>query len=192
MTAAMEHSRDQAKMQRMSHEGSDGSSMKERINKVGLQWRIIGENVAAGYKSVDSVMEGWMKSEGHRENILNRSFRYISATNYSYVGLGEVDFYWTQMFAGGALQECMNDLPLPVTTTSAVVSSTQSAIFDASTTTSIRFTSKTGRMRTRNHRKPRRTRTRIPTAIPPTSSISYDEGYSEDVFFVRKRQPLKY
>lgn len=35
-----------------------------------------GENVAYGYPNGRSVVnDGWMKSEGHRENILNRGFR---------------------------------------------------------------------------------------------------------------------
>ena len=35
-----------------------------------------GENVASGYRTGKSVVnDGWMNSEGHRENILNPSFR---------------------------------------------------------------------------------------------------------------------
>jgi uncharacterized protein YkwD len=38
----------------------------------------VGENVAYGYPSGRSVVNlGWMRSEGHRQNILNRDFRLI-------------------------------------------------------------------------------------------------------------------
>ena len=37
-----------------------------------------GENVAYGYATGRSVVfDGWMRSEGHRENILNRQFRLL-------------------------------------------------------------------------------------------------------------------
>lgn len=41
-----------------------------------------GENIAYGYKSASSVMQAWMESEGHRENILD--------PRYSTVGIGVV------------------------------------------------------------------------------------------------------
>ncbi|WP_162598565.1 CAP domain-containing protein [Nocardioides gilvus] len=38
--------------------------------------RMVGENVAAGYRTGRSVVnQGWMKSPGHRENILRREYR---------------------------------------------------------------------------------------------------------------------
>ncbi len=39
-----------------------------------------GENIAYGYKSASSVMQAWMESEGHRDNILD--------SRYSTVGIG--------------------------------------------------------------------------------------------------------
>lgn len=53
----------------------------------------MGENIAYGYPSVSSVMDGWMNSSGHRANILSADF--------DYVGIGIVDGkYWTQIFIG--------------------------------------------------------------------------------------------
>ncbi len=38
--------------------------------------RMVGENVAYGYRNGRSVVnDGWMKSDGHRANILNPDFR---------------------------------------------------------------------------------------------------------------------
>jgi len=38
--------------------------------------RLVGENVAAGFPSGRSVViDGWMKSEDHRANILERRYR---------------------------------------------------------------------------------------------------------------------
>lgn len=53
-----------------------------------------GENIAHGQKSAEEVVDGWMNSEGHRENILNPDFTHIG------VGYEENGNYWTQEFTG--------------------------------------------------------------------------------------------
>ncbi len=58
----------------LSHTGQDGSTMVSRINAQGYHWSTIGENIAYGYPTVSSVMNGWMQSYGHRMNIMNPSF----------------------------------------------------------------------------------------------------------------------
>lgn len=68
--AARRHALDMAARSRMSHKGSDGSSPFQRMEKQGYHFRRAAENVAAGASTVDSVMEGWMKSPPHRRNIL--------------------------------------------------------------------------------------------------------------------------
>lgn len=90
--AAEAHSKDMAEHSNMSHSGSDGSSPGDRIERAGYSWSTYGENVAYGYGSAKSVMEGWMNSSGHRANILNCDFKEIG------VGLSGSDNYWTQDF----------------------------------------------------------------------------------------------
>jgi uncharacterized protein YkwD len=70
--AAREHARDMARWHVMAHRGSDLSSPFRRMARQGYNFRRAGENVAAGYPSVDAVMTGWMRSLGHRRNILGR------------------------------------------------------------------------------------------------------------------------
>ncbi|WP_332874990.1 CAP domain-containing protein [Streptomyces geranii] len=90
--AAQDHSQDMADHQNMSHTGSDGSSMSDRLTRVGYKFRSAGENVAAGYTTPESVMDGWMNSSGHRANILNCGFKEIG------IGLAQPGNYWTQDF----------------------------------------------------------------------------------------------
>ncbi|MEU0412348.1 CAP domain-containing protein [Streptomyces griseorubiginosus] len=90
--AAQDHSQDMADHQNMSHTGSDGSSMADRLTRVGYAFRTAGENVAYGYSSPESVMDGWMNSPGHKANILNCAFKEIG------IGLAQPGFYWTQDF----------------------------------------------------------------------------------------------
>lgn len=73
-TAAQRESDDMAENLRMSHTGSDGSTVGTRATAAGYSWQLIGENIAVGYSSASSVMDGWMASAGHRANILNASF----------------------------------------------------------------------------------------------------------------------
>ncbi|MET7691493.1 CAP domain-containing protein [Streptomyces sp. NPDC005483] len=90
--AAQDHSQDMADHQNMSHTGSDGSSMGDRLARVGYAFRTAGENVAYGYSSPESVMDGWMNSPGHKANILNCAFKEIG------IGLAQPGSYWTQDF----------------------------------------------------------------------------------------------
>lgn len=70
--AAQGHARDMADRRKMSHRGGDGSSAFDRIDRQSYRFRLAGENVAFGFDDVESVMDGWMKSPGHRRNILGR------------------------------------------------------------------------------------------------------------------------
>ncbi|MGW0706658.1 CAP domain-containing protein [Streptomyces sp. NPDC002643] len=94
--AAQDHSQDMADHQNMSHTGSDGSSMSDRLARVGYRFTSAGENVAAGYGTPESVMDGWMNSSGHRANILNCDFKEIG------IGLAQPGNYWTQDFGSTA------------------------------------------------------------------------------------------
>lgn len=90
--AAQDHSQDMAAHKNMSHTGSDGSNPGDRITRAGYSWSTYGENVAYGYSTPESVMQGWMTSPGHKANILNCSFKEIG------VGLAQPGSYWTQDF----------------------------------------------------------------------------------------------
>jgi uncharacterized protein YkwD len=79
----------------LSHQGSDGSTMRSRIDDTGYDWMAIGENVAMGQTSPEAVMQSWMNSAGHRRNILNPDFQELG------VGYAEGGGrpYWVQVFA---------------------------------------------------------------------------------------------
>lgn len=51
-----------------------------------------GENIATGQITPFEVVEDWLNSNGHRENILN--------PNYKYIGVGLSGTIWTQIFVG--------------------------------------------------------------------------------------------
>ena len=70
------HSADMAQDNYVMHCDPDTGSLPwDRMSAAGYNWNYAGENIAAGYTSPAAVMEGWMSSSGHRENILSTNFR---------------------------------------------------------------------------------------------------------------------
>jgi hypothetical protein len=79
----------------MSHTGSDGSQLSERISAAGYDFWACAENIAYNYADPAAVVAGWMESAGHRQNILDEDFCELG------VGLAYSDTdhpYWTQNF----------------------------------------------------------------------------------------------
>jgi uncharacterized protein YkwD len=89
--AALIHSEDMDKNHFFSHTGSDGSEAGERLVRAGYKWHTWGENIAWGYESEEEVIEGWLQSPGHCENIMNKEF--------THMGVAKSGQYWTQLFA---------------------------------------------------------------------------------------------
>ncbi len=56
-----------------------------------------GENIAGGYATPQAVMNGWMNSTGHRNNILSTGSREIGV-GYAVVDGSKYYHYWTQDF----------------------------------------------------------------------------------------------
>lgn len=77
-----------------SHTRPNGTSWTTVLNDNGIYYSNAGENVAYGQSTPKEVMEAWMNSTGHRENILN--------SNYSEIGVGVYSdnntLYWSQLF----------------------------------------------------------------------------------------------
>ena len=109
--SAHEHSRDMALSNTFSHEGSgtffDITGFLEK--KRSLFWERIhrhlkiisvptGENIAVGMVGLEEVIDAWLKSPKHCENIMNEEFTdmgiaIVTSAQSSY------GIYWTQDFA---------------------------------------------------------------------------------------------
>ncbi|MFJ8961322.1 CAP domain-containing protein [Lentzea sp. NPDC102401] len=90
-TAAQAHSTDMATKKYFSHTSQDGRTFDVRMKEAGYP-KPGGENIAMGYPTAAAVVDGWMKSTGHRQNIENCSFTTMG------VGLDTRGNYWTQNF----------------------------------------------------------------------------------------------
>lgn len=95
--AARFHSKDMATKNFFSHTGSNGSTFVNRIDNAGYVWKAAGENIAAGQTTAANVVNGWMASTGHCNNIMNGNFKNLGV-GYWYSGTATYKHYWTQDF----------------------------------------------------------------------------------------------
>ncbi|KNZ32944.1 MAG: hypothetical protein AD742_08935 [Methylibium sp. NZG] len=89
------HSRDMARLNYFSHTSADGRDLADRVNASGYLWNTIGENIAAGYATVDSVMDGWIASDGHCANLMNPSFTQVGVACVPGTATSSYNTYWT-------------------------------------------------------------------------------------------------
>ncbi len=98
--AARAHNRLMADRGQLSHQ-LDGEApvcvSNDRLTAHGYAWTFCAENAAAGQADPQQVVNDWMNSEHHRENILNPNAR---QTGIAFdTGHGTYNTYWTQDFA---------------------------------------------------------------------------------------------
>jgi uncharacterized protein YkwD len=93
--AAEGHSQDMAAKDYFSHTSADGRTLGDRVNATGYAWSSLGENIAAGYPSVDSVMDGWIASPGHCANLMNAGFAEVGVVCVPNGGAASYPTYWT-------------------------------------------------------------------------------------------------
>lgn len=74
--AAESHSNHMALRNFLDHCNFDTrTSFWQRIEQAGYAgWAVTGENIAAGHKTPEEVVAGWMQSQSHRSNILSTDF----------------------------------------------------------------------------------------------------------------------
>jgi uncharacterized protein YkwD len=96
--AARHYSGEMSRFDFFSHTGADGSTLQDRAETHGLDYQSIAENLhqSRGYDDpVPVAIDGWMKSRGHRKNMLN--------DKYTHTGIGvAIDrdgrAFFTQLF----------------------------------------------------------------------------------------------
>ena len=86
-------SKDMSDNNYFAHQSPTYGSAGDMLTKFGVKWSAWGENIAAGQRTPEEVVNAWMNSEGHRANILSPNFSKIGV---GYVNNGRPN--WTQMF----------------------------------------------------------------------------------------------
>lgn len=64
-------SHDMAALNRMGHRDSQNRDLTERLAAMGYRFSTAAENVAVGYPSLGEVVDAWLESEPHCDNLMN-------------------------------------------------------------------------------------------------------------------------
>ncbi len=94
------HSKDMAKTNQLSHYSKKYGGSAERATAAGYKWSALGENIAAGYYSVEEVIAGWMDSPGHCANIMDPNFTDLGVGAYYRSGTSYGTFWTIQLGRG--------------------------------------------------------------------------------------------
>ncbi|KEF35997.1 spore coat assembly protein SafA/uncharacterized protein, YkwD family [Schinkia azotoformans MEV2011] len=78
-----------------SHTSPTYGSPFTMMKNFGIRYTAAAENIAAGQTSPQGVVNSWMNSPGHRQNILDSRMTHIGV---GYAKGGSYQHYWTQMF----------------------------------------------------------------------------------------------
>lgn len=90
--AALFHSEDMRDRDYFSHNDPDGGTPWDRLENHGVSYSGAAENIAAGYRTGEAVLQGWLNSSGHKANIDNASYTHHG------VGFVEGSNLWTHKF----------------------------------------------------------------------------------------------
>jgi uncharacterized protein YkwD len=97
-SVAFGHAADMAKHDYFEHEDLAGHSPADRVRAVGYREKLVGENIAYGPKSPEEVVQGWLESPGHCENIMNPRFAEMGIA-YAAGQASRRGLYWVQLLA---------------------------------------------------------------------------------------------
>jgi len=91
--AARDHVNDQSKTGRTGHQGSDRSSMRNRVERYGTWEKRIAENIAYGGKTAQQIViylliDDGVRDRGHRKNFLNPDFNMVGVATGSHPEYG--------------------------------------------------------------------------------------------------------
>lgn len=92
------HAIDMAEHNYFEHEDLSGKSPADRVRAVGYKEKLVGENIAYGPESVEEVVQGWLDSPGHCENMMDPRFAQMGIA-YSPGRTSRRGLYWVQLLA---------------------------------------------------------------------------------------------
>ncbi len=115
--AAQRHSDDMANANNISHAGSDGSNVKQRVLDTGYGDWPVSENIFGGVATVDDTWDFWTTDPAHRDGLLSPQFHDVGISVVK--GKGGT-FYYTMVF-GARPSQAPDPTVTPAPTLVAVV-----------------------------------------------------------------------
>ncbi|WP_282943583.1 CAP domain-containing protein [Paenibacillus sp. RC67] len=87
---AMDKAKDMYNKNYFDHTSPTYGSPFDMMKQYGISYSYAGENIAKGQRNPQEVMNAWMNSEGHRQNIMS--------PNYTKIGVAYYNGEWVQEF----------------------------------------------------------------------------------------------
>tara|TARA_B100001758_G_C18380538_1_gene596956 strand:- start:222 stop:842 length:621 start_codon:yes stop_codon:yes gene_type:complete len=103
--AAQSHSKDMVTQNFFSHKNTvkEKRTLTDRLSLVGIDNGYRAENISNNFEKkptywslASKIVDGWMKSSGHRENILNDKYNYLGCGVYYYKNLEWKGYFWVK------------------------------------------------------------------------------------------------
>jgi len=99
--AAARHGDAMARTRVFDHVGTDGSTVRERVDATGYRWKVIGENLAAGHPRLEDAVVGWLRSQTHCVALLDPRFTEFGLSRTDSASPNDVfGTYWTLVLGG--------------------------------------------------------------------------------------------
>jgi uncharacterized protein YkwD len=92
------HALDMAEHNYFEHEDLTGHTPADRVRAVGYREKLVGENIAYGPTSTEEVVQGWLASPGHCENIMDPRFAEMGIADAAGQGARR-GLFWVQLLA---------------------------------------------------------------------------------------------
>jgi len=89
------HAADMAAHDYFEHEDLAGHTPADRVRAVGYGEKLVGENIAYGPRTAEDVVQGWLDSPGHCENLMDPRFEQMGVAFAPGRG-AKHGLYWVQ------------------------------------------------------------------------------------------------
>jgi uncharacterized protein YkwD len=126
---------DMVKKGYFSHQGPDGSMAWDWMERVNYSYSYAGENLAVNFFDAKDVVNAWMNSPTHRENILNNHFTDVGIAAARGTYNGKETVFVVQMFGTPAVPDkiysSLAKKTVPTETKIVVKTDSQSSIDDS-------------------------------------------------------------
>jgi hypothetical protein len=122
------------------HFGPNGETPWQFITAAGYNYVYAGENLAKGFRTAEGVVEAWMASPTHRDNILSANYKDIGVAIMTGELLGTETTLVVQMFGNLTSEVYSPPSPPPTTTTEPTPPVTKAPVIESGQIKAISIT----------------------------------------------------
>jgi uncharacterized protein YkwD len=170
--AAQRQSQDMASTGQVSHIGSDGATVKQRVLDTGYGDWPVGENVFGGVATVDDAWQFWSSDPDHRNGLLSQQFRDVGI----HVAKGKSGMFYYTMDFGARPPEAPETTATPMPTPVSVVPLPPTATPNPALDSAILLFDRTNALRTQNGLPPYKLNDKLNASAQRHSQDMADTG----------------